>query len=51
MRTMQLIGRSGTRAGRGRLFFSSIATLGLAGAATSCSLLVDTNADACAADT
>ncbi len=50
MRTMQLIGRSGTQAGRGRLFFSSIATLALAGAATSCSLFVDTNADACDAD-
>lgn len=52
MRTMQSVGRGGRRAGRGRLFLLSlIAPLGLAAAATSCSLLVDTNADACAEDT
>ena len=51
MRTMQSVGRGGMRAGRGRLFLLSLlAPLGIAAAATSCSLLVDTNADACAAD-
>ena len=51
MRTMQFVGRSGARAGRGRLFLGCLsALLGLAASATSCSLLVDTNADACSAN-
>lgn len=48
MRSMQFVGRS--RAQTGRLTLSLSALLGLTAAAASCSLIVDTNADACSAD-
>jgi Periplasmic binding protein len=50
MRTMQFVERSGARAGRLTLSLGALALLGLSAAATSCSLIVDTNADACSAD-
>jgi ABC-type branched-subunit amino acid transport system substrate-binding protein len=50
MQTMQFLGLGGVRPRRARLLLSLIATAGIAAPATSCSLLVDTEADACAAD-
>jgi len=47
---MQFLGRDGVQQRSARLLLSLIATAGIAAPATSCSLLVDTNADACDAD-
>ncbi len=50
MRTMQSGGLGETSGLRARLVLSLIATAGIVAASTSCSLIVDTNADACTAD-
>lgn len=51
MRTMQSRGLGRTSGLRAHLVLSLIATAGIAATTASCSLIVDTNADACTADT
>lgn len=51
MRTMHSGGIGETSGLRARLVLSLIATAGIVATTASCSLIVDTNADACAADT
>ncbi len=51
MRTMQAGGFGETSGRRARVVLALIATAGIAATTASCSLIVDTNADACTADT
>ena len=51
MRTMQTGDLGEAKGSRTRLLLSLIATAGIVAAAASCSLIVDTNADVCTADT